>query len=189
MSAPQPTDIVLHQGSRQLEVAFDDYIVTYARMEGVDKYVGVDPTLWTERADEIDPRSKQGWLTTAEVTLPKLARVEADRRRIVHEAAALFDAIDVLLLPSSSMAAFAAEGPMPTEIAGRPVHGGMASVLQMFANVVNLPAVSVPAGVTAEGLPVGLQIVAPRFREDLCLRLARIFERAAPWPVHAPIAG
>jgi aspartyl-tRNA(Asn)/glutamyl-tRNA(Gln) amidotransferase subunit A len=29
-------------------------------------------------------------------------------------------------------------------------------------------------------------ITAPRHREDICLRLARIFEQAAPWPLHAP---
>jgi Asp-tRNA(Asn)/Glu-tRNA(Gln) amidotransferase A subunit family amidase len=123
------------------------------------------------------------------VTLPKLARVEADRRRVELQAASLFEEIDVLLLPSSSLAAFAAEGPMPTEIAGQQVHAGMASVLQMFANVVNLPAISVPAGLTGEGLPVGLQIVAPRFREDVCLRLARVAEATRPWPLHAPMAG
>lgn len=171
---------------RSPSIAFDDFITTYVRIEGVDKFVGIDPALWTDRADELDPRSRQGWTSTATVTLPKLARVEADRRRIEHQAASLFEHIDVLLLPTSTLAPFAAEGPMPTEIAGTPVHAGMASVLQMFASLVNLPAVSIPAGLTADGLPVGLQIVAPRFREDVCLRLARIAESTMPWPRHAP---
>jgi Asp-tRNA(Asn)/Glu-tRNA(Gln) amidotransferase A subunit family amidase len=56
----------------------------------------------------------------------------------------------------------------------------------MFANVANLPAITVSAGLTADGLPVGLMITARRHREDICLRLARIFEQAAPWPLHAP---
>lgn len=38
---------------------------------------------------------------------------------------------------------------MPTEINGTEVHGGMAVVLAMLANLVNLPAISVPAGLTA----------------------------------------
>lgn len=167
-------------------IDFDDFVVTYTRIEGVDKFVGVDPGLWTERADELDPRSRGGWASTAAATLPKLALVESERRRLEQQTAALFDHVDVLLMPTSTLPPFAAEGPMPTMIAGREVHAGMASVLQMFANLMNLPAVSVPAGTTADGLPVGLQIVAPRFREDICLRLARIAETAMPWPLRAP---
>jgi Asp-tRNA(Asn)/Glu-tRNA(Gln) amidotransferase A subunit family amidase len=75
---------------------------------------------------------------------------------------------------------------MPTEIAGQPCHGGTAALLTMFANVANLPAITVPAGLTAAGLPVGLMITTARHREDQCLRLARLFEQAAPWPLHAP---
>ena len=166
-------------------IDFDDFVLTYTRIEGVDKFVGIDPALWTERADDLDPRSRDGWASTAAATLPKLAKVEAARRGLEQQTAALFDEVDVILMPTSTLPPFAAEGPMPTEIAGQEVHAGMASVLQMFANLMNLPAISVPAGMTADGLPVGLQIVAPRFREDICLRLARIAEIAMPWPRHA----
>ena len=84
------------------------------------------------------------------------------------------------------MPPFAAEGPMPTEINGKEVHGGMAVVLAMLANLVNLPAISVPAGLVAGGLPVGLQIIGPRFREDLVLAAAARYESAQPWPRHCP---
>ncbi len=169
-----------------IDVRFDDYTSIYTRIEGVDKYVGYDPTLWNERADELDPLSRDGWIRTAAVTLPKLARVEAERRQLEQQVAALLGDVDILLTPTSACPPFAAEGPMPTEIAGQPVHAGMASVPQFFASLVNLPAISIPAGTTAAGLPVGLQIIAPRFREDVCLRLARIAEQARPWPVRAP---
>jgi aspartyl-tRNA(Asn)/glutamyl-tRNA(Gln) amidotransferase subunit A len=46
----------------------------------------------------------------------------------------------------------------------------------------------VPAGVTKDGLPVGLQIMGPRHRDDIVLRLARLFEQARPWPRLAPMA-
>jgi aspartyl-tRNA(Asn)/glutamyl-tRNA(Gln) amidotransferase subunit A len=55
-----------------------------------------------------------------------------------------------------------------------------------FSNPFNLtqqPAASVPCGLTAAGLPVGLQIVGPMHADALVLRAARAFETARPWPM------
>lgn len=167
-------------------VQLDDFTRTYACIEGVDKFVGVERDLWQHRLDELDPLSAPGWAHLSQKTLPWQARVEDDRARLVQQIAALYDDIDLLLTPMASVPAFAAEGPMPTEVAGREVHGGMAVVLGFLASVVNLPAISVPAGLTQAGLPVGLQIVGPRHREDLVLAAAARHEQAHPWPRHCP---
>ena len=66
---------------------------------------------------------------------------------------------------------------------------GMATPYTMPANLCWNPAISVPAGLTADGLPVGLQIIAGRHRDAVPLRLARILEQARPWPRHAPVRG
>ena len=58
----------------------------------------------------------------------------------------------------------------------------------MLANLANLPAISVPAGIATDGLPVGMQVVGPRFREDLVLTAAHRYEQVHPWPRHAPRA-
>ena len=166
-----------------VEVRIDDFIRTYAFMESVDRFVDV-PDGWEDQLDELDPLVAPGWRRDRMVTLPKFATVEADRRRLELEVADLFESIDVLLTPTNPCAPFAAEGPMPTEIAGRRCHAGTAALLTMLANVANLPAITVPAGLTDDGLPVGLMITTARHREDQCLRLARIFEQAAPWPLH-----
>jgi aspartyl-tRNA(Asn)/glutamyl-tRNA(Gln) amidotransferase subunit A len=52
----------------------------------------------------------------------------------------------------------------------------------MLANACWNPSISIPAGMTSDGLPVGLQIVARRHRDDILLRLARIAELTMPWP-------
>ncbi len=54
------------------------------------------------------------------------------------------------------------------------------------SNITGHPAVSVPAGVLPGGLPFGLQLTAPRFRDDLLLDLAEQWEQARPWPWFAP---
>lgn len=53
-------------------------------------------------------------------------------------------------------------------------------------NVWGLPAISVPCGFTRSGLPIGLQIVGPHWREDLVLRLAHAYEQATAWHKRRP---
>ena len=163
----------------------DDYIRVYAFMEGADRFVDV-PEGWQDRLDELDPLVVAGWRRGAQVTLPSFGRVERERRLLELQVAELFRDIDVLLTPTNACPPFAAEGPMPTEIGGRACHAGHAALLTMLANIVNLPSITLPAGLTADGLPIGLMVTAPRHREDICLRLARIWEHSNPWPLHAP---
>jgi aspartyl-tRNA(Asn)/glutamyl-tRNA(Gln) amidotransferase subunit A len=54
-------------------------------------------------------------------------------------------------------------------------------------NLTQQPACTIPCGLTASGLPVGLQIVANNFREDRVLRAARAFEQAKPFSERPPI--
>ena len=80
------------------------------------------------------------------------------------------------------MPAFPAEGLFPREINGVEVRPEMSVPFTMLANLCWNPAMSVPAGLTSEGLPIGLQIVGRRHADDVVLRLGRLFERAHPWP-------
>ena len=110
------------------------------------------------------------------------------RERLSLDAARLFSEVDVLITPTTAVPAFAADGPPPDVIDGeqaRPL-GASATPFTMLANLCWNPAVSVPAGVTVDGLPVGLQVMAARHRDELPLRLAAIWEQTRPWPRHAP---
>jgi Asp-tRNA(Asn)/Glu-tRNA(Gln) amidotransferase A subunit family amidase len=53
-------------------------------------------------------------------------------------------------------------------------------------NLTGHPALSVPAGSCPNGIPFGLQITGPRFRDDLVLNVGEAWERAKPWPLAAP---
>ena len=94
--------------------------------------------------------------------------------------------VDVFLTPTTAVPAFPAEGPLPFEIDGRDASASGPTPFTMLANLCWNPAVSVPAGVTAGGLPVGLQVVGRRHADDVVLRLARLYEQARPWPRLAP---
>jgi Asp-tRNA(Asn)/Glu-tRNA(Gln) amidotransferase A subunit family amidase len=53
-------------------------------------------------------------------------------------------------------------------------------------NMTGHPGISVPAGTMPAGVPFGLQITAPRFRDDMALTVAEAWERTHPWPLTAP---
>jgi len=53
-------------------------------------------------------------------------------------------------------------------------------------NITGHPALSLPAGVAPNGVPFGLQVTAPRYRDGLLLDLAELWEREQPWLRHAP---
>lgn len=55
-----------------------------------------------------------------------------------------------------------------------------------LGNILNLCAVSVPCGFTSGGLPIGLQIYAKPFHEDMALRVAYAYEQATEWHKHLP---
>jgi aspartyl-tRNA(Asn)/glutamyl-tRNA(Gln) amidotransferase subunit A len=107
-------------------------------------------------------------------------------KRLEQEIATFFRRADILLTPCHATPAFAAEGPLPERIAGKDASETHGDAFPMLANIGWNPSISVPAGLTAEGLPVGLLITVPRHRDDMALRLARILEIAAPWPLHPP---
>ena len=90
----------------------------------------------------------------------------------------------VLITPTLNIESFPPEGPLPTEIGGKAILA--VGFNTMDANFTGHPAVSVPMGFDTSGVPLGLQIVAPRYRDDLALGLASLIEQAAPWALQAP---
>jgi amidase/aspartyl-tRNA(Asn)/glutamyl-tRNA(Gln) amidotransferase subunit A len=69
----------------------------------------------------------------------------------------------------------------PVTVHGRSVERNIGWCLTHPFNFTGHPAASVPAGVTPEGLPVGLQIVAGRFRDDHVISICRRVEQVRPW--------
>jgi aspartyl-tRNA(Asn)/glutamyl-tRNA(Gln) amidotransferase subunit A len=101
------------------------------------------------------------------------------RRQELEEARrsirAVFADVDVLVTPTTPMPAptIAALKANPEEL--RPAEIRLLRNTRPY-NVWGLPAISIPCGLTKSGLPIGLQIAAPHWREDLVLRVAQAYE-------------
>lgn len=106
------------------------------------------------------------------------------RRRELDEArrniARVFAEVDVLVMPTMPMPAPAIADLRSDPDALRPAELRLLRNTRPF-NVWGLPAISVPCGFTQSGLPIGLQIAGPHWREDLVLRLAHAYEQATAW--------
>ncbi|MBV8385209.1 MAG: amidase [Acidimicrobiia bacterium] len=159
---------------------------TWLSAGAADMWLDLEEGMWPECADDLTGLVRASLRRTQEWTLPRYARALRHRQQLEEEVADLFADIDVLLTPTTAMAAYAAEGPLPMEINGKDARHSGPVPFTMLANLCWNPAISVPAGVTHEGLPVGLQIIVRRHADDVALRLARIFEQTRPWPRLAP---
>ena len=119
------------------------------------------------------------------VTTLDLAQAEQTRQIVFHRFRELFERYDLLLTPAAPVKPFPVEQNFPDEINGRKFENYVDWIAPAFlVTLVSLPAGSVPAGMTSDGLPVGLQIVAPRFEEPRILSLAKIVQQMNPigWP-------
>jgi Asp-tRNA(Asn)/Glu-tRNA(Gln) amidotransferase A subunit family amidase len=103
------------------------------------------------------------------------------RRQVASWCAEVFERCDILLTPTVPYDPPPARGPLWTETEGRPQPAASAGSFTIPFNLAWLPAATVRAGLSRAGLPVGLQIVGPRYRDDLVLQVARAFERERPW--------
>lgn len=119
------------------------------------------------------------------VTPMDFAVSEQARATLFQKFRALFETYDLLLTPASPVKQFPVEQNFPTEINGKKLENYTDWIASSFLiTLMSLPAGSAPAGLTSEGLPVGMQIIGPRFEEPLILRIADIVHKASGvgWP-------
>jgi aspartyl-tRNA(Asn)/glutamyl-tRNA(Gln) amidotransferase subunit A len=107
------------------------------------------------------------------------------RALIARDFATAFEKVDCILAPTAPSAAFAIG-----DKADDPIAMYLNDVFTVPADLAGLPAISVPAGLSADGLPLGLQLIGRAFDEEMVLRVGDVVETAAAFS-HRPsfIAG
>jgi aspartyl-tRNA(Asn)/glutamyl-tRNA(Gln) amidotransferase subunit A len=103
------------------------------------------------------------------------------RRLIREDFDKAFQEVDLIASPASPDPAFKIG-----EMADDPLAMYLSDIYTISANLAGLPGISIPAGMSSNGLPIGLQLQGPAFEEERLLRAARMFERETDWHLKRP---
>ena len=126
----------------------------------------------------------------AKLSGPQIGRAEKKRTLLYHRVREFMERYEFLVLPVSQVPPFDVRQPYVTEINGVAMETYLDWMRSCYyVSVTGLPAISVPAGFTPEGLPVGVQIVGRHQDELGVLRLAYAFEQATRVGERRPALG
>jgi amidase len=151
------------------------YAASYARYLGAERDLLKPEIVWNVE--------KGLALSAADVS-----RAETARGALYQRTAAFFERYDLLVCPAVLVPPFDVDQRYVTEASGVTFDTYVSWLVMSFAlTLTACPAISVPCGFTASGLPVGLQIMAPRADEALLLSAAALFEQASGLASFVPI--
>jgi len=139
-----------------------------------------------EWEDKMDPGLVACIRDAEDKTASEYVSMRSRKLTYIEKVHQFFDDWDLLLTPSVSVAAFPAERLQPDHWPQHPWDWVMWAEFSYPFNFSHNPAASIPCGFTAEGLPVGLQIVGRRLDDLTVLQASRAFEQARPWADKRP---
>lgn len=139
-----------------------------------------------ERPDDFDPEVRDRLLAGAMLPAAWVDRAQKLRRVFREKVLRLFDEVDAIIAPSTPMKA-PLLGQKTAMFGGieMPIRPNMGIFTQPIS-FIGLPVCAVPVWLEGEGLPLGVQVIAPPWREDICLRIA--YQLEADGVCVAPVA-
>ena len=137
------------------------------------KWVAQNPELY-------DPETVRRIRSGEEVSAAEYIEQRRELERVRRSIRSIFAEVDVLVTPTTPIPAPTIAELKSSPDALRPAELRLLRNTRPF-NVWGLPAISVPCGFTQTGLPIGLQIAGPHWREDMVLQLAYAYEQATAW--------
>ena len=106
---------------------------------------------------------------------------QGPRTAVLNGIASVFDEHDLLVTPTLAVPPIRNDELGPTEIQGVEVDPIIGWLLTVVFNLTGNPAASVPAGLTDDGLPVGMQVVGPHLGDERVIAASAAYEKVNPW--------
>jgi aspartyl-tRNA(Asn)/glutamyl-tRNA(Gln) amidotransferase subunit A len=170
------------QGARVDEIVLADMDVAYAAgvitiaVEGA-AYHAAD---LRERSELFSDELRAGFELGSLYQATDYVQAQRLRRHLIDQVSREMAELDAVVMPTAPVPATPIVGAPPEHAMLRPRN-------TMPFNALGLPAISVPCGFTAAGLPIGLQIAGHAFDEATVLRVAAAYERATAWSRTPPL--
>ena len=180
-------DVLARAGATVVDVSIPDHDALRAGLAGLDGEVPVYYREWMRTRLREFGRDVQAtvlarqFIPAADFAVAlRVRRLLADRYRDVLRQ------VDLLATPTVPVPAYPIAEADATTAPGVPTDTRVLWRNTILANLTGLPAISVPAGFTSDGLPVGLQLTGRAYDEAVVLRAAAAFEAATDWHARRP---
>ena len=160
-------------------------IITLEAMEGVEDFKSQGIDLFKDHAEDL-PEEFIYWVNKAyQGTSMDFFHNQSIRTEVYDAMAAVFQDYDIIVSPTTSCLPVKNDPNRntlgPSEINGVKSEPLIGFCQTFFSNFAGNPAASIPAGLSAEGLPVGMQIIGRRFHDEDVLTASAVFEQIQPW--------
>ncbi len=141
-----------------------------------------------DKLDRLDPKIQSNVQAGLSQDPATLATAERDRAAFRLRLLSYFERNDILLCPTTSVMPFDVELDYPAAVNGRTMENYVEWLAPTFPpTLAGLPALSVPCGLSAEGLPIGLQVIGRPHHEEQVLAIGAAIENSFPF-VFPPLA-
>ena len=156
----------------------------------VEGFKADDIDLLGDHREELSPEFAAMLEETRDQTLVAAKRDDHVRSDVFDALQDAFETYDLLVTPTLAVPPVANAGESegetvgPTEVDGEPVDPLIGWCLTHPINMTGHPAASVPAGLTDDGLPVGMQLIGRRYADEAVFAAAGAIERVRPWREH-----
>jgi len=188
MAADAADALIAAAGMRQVEVTveFPRPGMTWGLLSSIDDMAWHMEAI-RDRLDDLTVVYRLAYESVEHLRPDVLLKAIRRRAELCAASGSVFEQVDLLCTPTTPTPAFAAEGVLGGDVNGEHVTlFGLSAPFTAPFNVTGQPACSIPAGFV-DGLPVGLQVVAPRHHDLLCLAAGAVMAEARPWPQLAPV--
>lgn len=165
--------------SKMLESWKSGFYVVLAETLKLMEENGMDP--FGEQREEFEPTNIEAAEIGREMSAVEYRRHNIVRTQAFEAIQEVFDDHDLLVTPTLAVPPFEHGKWGPSEINGEEIDHIIGWCLTWLFNLTGHPASSVPAGFTDDGLPVGMQIIGPRFADATVIAASAEYERVAPW--------